>query len=1451
VRELPIYREPEGLAPEWVPPAGINPVCTACALHEGVRTVCMPAEAAGPEAGERLLVIGSGPGVDEDRHGRPFVNTGGVYVRDILKRSWPGPVVYDNSTRCAAGARKITPGYLDACRPYGAEVLRQTRPARILCLGNEAIAAVIGRALPATSVRRGYAYSSEGVPAFFLGYPSQALRNRFVRTWLEDDLAWALSAVPERRPQNGVALVVLTLEEAQEAAEDLRMAESVTWDLETFGLPHNVEHVILNAAFTPHGAAYAYVLGRDQLDDPAVFGPIRAVLEDPAVRKSGQNLKFDIVHARAKYGVQTRADADTLLWRRILQAEAEGRLETMQALVGMAGGKQEAGDYVDAGVRALRKAVLRAKKSPELFPDPPGPDWTVTADEFGSAVRRVAADGEPKTYAFAAIPRDACYRYNGTDTISTDRLVTSLGRDLDARPDLRRVWDEVGRGMAHAVAEMEHNGILADRSVIVSLQTMCSGQIETLTEELKEWAPADFNPNSMDQVAELLFVKLGLKSIGRTPGGKPSVSAEVLEKMKHPAAGKVLGLRRAMKFKTQYADGMEAFIRDDGRIHPSINIAGTSTGRPSCIARGTLVEALRDVQAQPRGVPIEDVRPGDFVYGYDEAGSLVLRRVQAAWSNGVQEVVRLRWQGSGHQHEGWLDLTVDHRVRLTSGAWVSAGSLRPGDRLFALSRGVRSGGYARLWPTGEPIEREHRFVFEQVYGWLPENVHHRNENKLDNRPENLVGMSKKAHHELHGAETPLELREFRSRKMKAQHAAGVMPDQVGEANGHWLGLSRDEVLGYLEANRWSVTLAARAAGRDFDTFKKYVVLAGFDLTDLKARRRSASNHEVLSVEAVSPVEVFDLAVEDVECFVAGEILVHNCQDPNLLNIPTAGSVDGKLCRDIFVAPPGSKLVELDQSQIELRVAAMLSRDPVMIQLFQDPATDFHLSTARFVAPIFGVDPAVVDKKHELRQRSKCFHPDTEVLTRDGWKRILDVDLAAGEEVIQAVPERDGKVSLEWVVPLEVFSKKHHSGKLVHLKNEGIDLRVTPDHRMLGWNTGGISYDTMPESLGKARYWANAGVLSDGDVHTRVLLQLVAAVQADGSLQRRAVKFGFTKQRKIERLRSLLVEAQIPYTESVSAGITCFYVPRADSITLWLDDKVFSWRLLQLDFHARQAVVDEAEFWDSTKMKNWRAYRYSSSIEQNVDVLQALAASVGRKTRKRQPVPGHWSLTVRDRATTRGGEVSATVHEFTEEVACLSVPSTYVLVRDGGVPVVTGQTINFGIWYGKEAAGFAAELGIPMKQAQQLIDAVLGQFKVAQQWIKDQIREGQRTGVCRTWWDGKPFRERSLWRIAGHDDDERKSAERSTVNTPIQGTAAEFTNASLGAVQQWIEEDGVPAKLVLTVYDSIILEVEDSAVSEVVYNGRRIMESWNSLDVPLVAEAKVGQSWGSLESYVEP
>lgn len=182
-----------------------------------------------------------------------------------------------------------------------------------------------------------------------------------------------------------------------------------------------------------------------------------------------------------------------------------------------------------------------------------------------------------------------------------------------------------------------------------------------------------------------------------------------------------------------------------------------------------------------------------------------------------------------------------------------------------------------------------------------------------------------------------------------------------------------------------------------------------------------------------------------------------------------------------------------------------------------------------------------------------------------------------------------------------------------------------------------------------------------------------------------------------------------------------------------------------------------------------------------------------------------------------------------------------------------KTVNFATLYGDSPESIATKLGITVQKARLLQRAIFGAFPQLAAWIAERLKFARACGFTRTYWRGAPARRRWLLKIAEPEDKLCGTAERSAWNTPVQGTAADITNHAVGQVQGWLDERdprGEAAKLVLSVYDSVLLEVRDGRVDEVAQRVVKICEAQPLGEVPLVAEAKVGRAWGSMKAWEE-
>lgn len=185
---------------------------------------------------------------------------------------------------------------------------------------------------------------------------------------------------------------------------------------------------------------------------------------------------------------------------------------------------------------------------------------------------------------------------------------------------------------------------------------------------------------------------------------------------------------------------------------------------------------------------------------------------------------------------------------------------------------------------------------------------------------------------------------------------------------------------------------------------------------------------------------------------------------------------------------------------------------------------------------------------------------------------------------------------------------------------------------------------------------------------------------------------------------------------------------------------------------------------------------------------------------------------------------------------------------------TKSVATFGVWYGKSAASLAEEMQCSVQEAQAVLDAILGDFPTARQWRQDIVQFATINGGVYTYWNGKKARWRPLPEIgllgdSREDKGARGGAGRAAINTPIQGTGADFVTASLDPIVRRTLDDGYDdARVVLTVHDSVVGEVRKEEALDYARMMGQVMTSHYSGSVRLVADFKVGTAWGSMVGF---
>ena len=170
-----------------------------------------------------------------------------------------------------------------------------------------------------------------------------------------------------------------------------------------------------------------------------------------------------------------------------------------------------------------------------------------------------------------------------------------------------------------------------------------------------------------------------------------------------------------------------------------------------------------------------------------------------------------------------------------------------------------------------------------------------------------------------------------------------------------------------------------------------------------------------------------------------------------------------------------------------------------------------------------------------------------------------------------------------------------------------------------------------------------------------------------------------------------------------------------------------------------------------------------------------------------------------------------------------------------------KAVNFGIVYGISAFGLSNQLGIPIAEAKSYIDRYFARYVGVKAFIEKTLEETRKTGCVRTLFG----RLRPIPDIESRNQNQRGFAERTAVNSPLQGTAADLIKLAMIALDRKIAERGLKTRMVLQVHDELLFEVPLDETAEIEVLVRDEMEGVVKLEVPLVADLAFGANWREL------
>jgi len=368
-------------------------------------------------------------------------------------------------------------------------------------------------------------------------------------------------------------ITVLDEESFKHLLERLRTSKAFALDTETTSLYPTLARLVgLSFCFQPGEAYYLplrhrYPLAPEQLPVDYVFSELKPILEDPGIKKIGQNIKYDyIVLKREGLNLQGLYH-DTMVLSYLLEPNwGKHNLDKLAAY------------YLQEAKIPFESLVGKGKKQ-------------LTID---------------------LVPIDKVAEYACQDA----HLAFSLSQVLwpkVAERKLDRLYQEIELPLIEVLAEMEMVGVKIELDFLKAMSSELETQLKRLEKQIYNLAGQEFNINSPQQLSQVLFYKLNLPASKKTRITKGlSTATEILEELAplHPLAGAVLEYRQLAKIKSTYTDALPGLVNPEtGRVHTSYNQTVAATGRLSSSdpnlqnipARGELGKKIRQAFIAEKG----------------------------------------------------------------------------------------------------------------------------------------------------------------------------------------------------------------------------------------------------------------------------------------------------------------------------------------------------------------------------------------------------------------------------------------------------------------------------------------------------------------------------------------------------------------------------------------------------------------------------------------------------------------------------------------------------------------------------------------------------------------------------------------------------------------------------------------------------------------------------------
>jgi len=338
---------------------------------------------------------------------------------------------------------------------------------------------------------------------------------------------------------------ILTKKEFEALLNRLSRAEVVAIDTETTSLNYMQAKIVgISVAIASNEAYYIPVMHEydgapDQLDREYVLKKLKPWLEDKDAKKIGHNLKYDS-HVFANHGIELNGtDFDSMLESYVLNSTATRH-----------------------NLNAVAKRYLNM-------------DTTSYEDVAGKGAKQIG---------FNQVSLEDAIPYAAEDADVSLQLHQTLHPKLMAMNSLAKLYTDIEAPLLKVLQTIERNGVLIDESMLEKQSDQFAITLKELESKVHSLAGAEFNLSSPKQLQEILYDKLSLPILKKTPKGQPSTAESVLQRLAgdFPIVQTILKYRTTAKLKTTYTDKLPLMVNQNtGRVHTSYHQAVTATGRLS------------------------------------------------------------------------------------------------------------------------------------------------------------------------------------------------------------------------------------------------------------------------------------------------------------------------------------------------------------------------------------------------------------------------------------------------------------------------------------------------------------------------------------------------------------------------------------------------------------------------------------------------------------------------------------------------------------------------------------------------------------------------------------------------------------------------------------------------------------------------------------------------------